>query len=198
MTEQEAYKQHLIQGIQRQYNATLNDWSPFVEHFRFHEWPTQYHWIEAGQCVTELCYIVEGLVRVYYIDQAGNEVNQQFHQSGEIVAPVSAIVEGEACQYYIQTLEPTKVWLADYVELNRVGKTNPEWLQLEIKMLQKVYLVTARREASLLMGNAEHRYKWFCKTYPELLERLPQYHIASFLGITPVSLSRLRKQIESS
>ena len=51
-----------------------------------------------------------------------------------------------------------------------------------------------RREARLLLGNAEQRYRWFCKEYPELLERIPQYHIASFLGITPVSLSRLRKK----
>jgi len=173
---------------------TLSDWHSFTLHFSARELQAQQHWIQAGELCTELCFILEGLIRIYYIDQAGNEVNQHFYQANEVIAPVDALVSKEPCQYFIQALEPTRLMVANYNALSEAGEDNPELLRLEIKMLQTIFIKSARREAHLLLGNADQRYRWFCKEYPELLDRIPQYHIASFLGISPVSLSRLRKK----
>jgi len=181
-------------AFEQELDAPLDDWPSLSSKFHYREMDVQGHWIQAGDFCNEFCFILDGLLRVYYIDDAGNEVNQHFYQAGEVIAPISAIISDEPCQYYIQALEPSKLMLADYHQLSEYGYNNPEWLRLEIKMIQRVFVKNARHEARLLLGNAEQRYKWFCKEYPELLERLPQYHIASFLGITPVSLSRLRKK----
>ena len=189
-----SHHDRLKAGLNDAYGEILSDWPTFAKRFYYRKLDALDHWIQAGDVTHEFCFVLTGLVRVYYIDQNGNEGNQHFYQAGEVIAPVSAIVADEPCQYFIQALEPSDVMLADYNELHKLGLANPEWLQLEIKIAQHVLLKSARREARLLLGNAEHRYKWFCKEYPELLERLPQYHIASFLGITPVSLSRLRKK----
>jgi CRP-like cAMP-binding protein len=189
--------QKLQAAFENELKTQLQDWQSLASKFHYREMDAQEHWIQAGDFCNELCFILDGLLRVYYIDDAGNEVNQHFYQANEVIAPISAIISDEPCQYYIQALEPTKLMLADYNQLSDYGNENPEWLRLEIKMLQRVFVKNARHEARLLLGNAEQRYKWFCKEYPELLERLPQYHIASFLGITPVSLSRLRKKTES-
>jgi CRP-like cAMP-binding protein len=191
-------QQHLQQAFEQQHNTTIKDWNLLAEKFHYREMAALEHWINAGDYCVELCVILEGLLRVYYIDQAGNEVNQHFYQANEVFAPISAIISNEPCQYYIQVLEPVKLMLADYNELHEVASENPDWLRLEIKMLQTVFLKNAKHEAQLLMGNGEQRFKWFRKEYPELLKRLPQYHVASFLGITPVSLSRLRKKIEGA
>ncbi len=180
--------------LEQEFSIALTDWQSFTRHFSARELQIQQHWIQAGDICTELCFILEGLIRIYYIDQAGNEVNQHFYQANEVIAPVDALVSKEPCQYFIQALEPTRLMVANYSELSKAGEDNPELLRLEIKMLQTIFIKSARREARLLLGNAEQRYRWFCKEYPELLERVPQYHIASFLGITPVSLSRLRKK----
>ncbi|MBL4798118.1 MAG: Crp/Fnr family transcriptional regulator [Oleispira sp.] len=180
---------------EQQLAITLSNWESFTQHFSARELETQQHWIQAGDTCTELCFILEGLIRIYYIDQGGNEVNQHFYQANEVIAPVDALVSKEPCQYFVQALEPTRLMIANYNELSKAGEDNPELLRLEIKMLQTIFIKSARREAHLLLGNAEQRYRWFCKEYTELSERLPQYHIASFLGITPVSLSRLRKSI---
>lgn len=181
-------------GFEQQFDTSISSWETIAHKFCHRQMQPLDHWIKAGDVCVELCYILEGLIRIYYIDQSGNEVNQHFYQANEVIAPVSAILSEEPCQYFIQALEPTQLMLADYNDLYTAGAENPEWLRLEIKMLQTVFVKNARREARLLLGNAEQRYRWFCKAYPELLERLPQYHIASFLGITPVSLSRLRKK----
>ncbi|MBV1922261.1 MAG: Crp/Fnr family transcriptional regulator [Pseudomonadales bacterium] len=193
----EAQRQ-LQQAFEQQHKSTIKDWDLLAKKFRYREMGALEHWINAGDYCVELCVILEGLLRAYYIDQAGNEVNQHFYQANEVFAPISAIISNEPCQYYIQVLEPVKLMLADYNELHEVASENPDWLRLEIKMLQTVFLKNAKHEAQLLMGNGEQRFKWFRKEYPELLERLPQYHVASFLGITPVSLSRLRKKIEGA
>jgi CRP-like cAMP-binding protein len=181
-------------ACEQQLAIKLDDWYSFTQYFSARELQAQQHWIQAGDICTDLCFILEGLVRIYYIDQAGNEVNQHFYQANEVIAPVDALVSKEPCQYFIQTLEPTRLMVANYNQLSQAGEGNPELLRLEIKMLQTIFIKSARREAQLLLGNAEQRYRWFCKEYPELLERIPQYHIASFLGITAVSLSRLRKK----
>ena len=182
----------LSDGFERQFGRLISDWTEFSAQFSPLHMQPQQHWIKAGDHCKHICYILTGLVRIYYINQAGNEVNQHFYQADEMIAPVDALINNESCQYYIQALEPTCLMQANYQQLSMYGENNPEWLRLEIKMLQNVFIKSARREARLLLGNAEQRYHWFCKEYPELLGRITQYHIASFLGITPVSLSRLR------
>ena len=189
---------HLKQGFEKGFSVSISDWNTFAPHFYSRSLDINEHWINASDACIELCYILEGLIRIYYIDESGSELNQHFYQAGEVIAPINAIISKEPCQYYIQALEPSRIMLADYNNLYAQGYDNPEWLRLEIKMLQRVFVKNARHEARLLLGNAEQRYLWFKKSYPELLNRLAQYHIASFLGITPVSLSRLRKKIESS
>ncbi|MCP5162194.1 MAG: Crp/Fnr family transcriptional regulator [Hahellaceae bacterium] len=175
--------------------SPLEHWEPLGNLFQYREFDALEHWIRAGDFCTEICFILEGLIRVYYIDQAGNEVNQHFYQANEAIAPISAMIKDQPCQYYIQALEPTQLMLANYKSLYSAGAESTDWLKLEIRLLQSVFVKNAKHEAQLLMGNAEQRYRWFCREYPELLERLPQYHVASFLGMTPVSLSRLRKKV---
>lgn len=185
-----------MSAFQEAHQVTVKDWEHIEQCFQYRELLAQEHLIKAGDLSNDMCVILEGLLRVYYVDQAGNEVNQHFYQANEVFAPISAIISDEPCQYYIQALEPTKIMRADYHELHEVVKENADWLRLEIIMLQGVFVKNAKHEAQLLLGNAEQRYRWFCKEYPDLLERIPKYHIASFLGITPVSLSRLRAKLE--
>ncbi len=189
-------KQKLKDCFEGLLSNSFSNWHVFEQEFEYQQLSINQHWIKAGDVCNELCFIVEGLLRVYYIDQAGNEVNQHFYQANEVIAPISALMNNEACQYYIQAIEPTQVMLADYHQLSDLGRSNTQWLQLEIKLLQTVFIKNSRREARLLLGNAEQRYKWFQKEFPELNLKLPQYHVASFLGITPVSLSRLKKKID--
>ena len=188
----------MIEAFEKNHQLSVRQWEAIAKQFHYRELDAQEHWIQAGDYCMDMCVILEGLLRVYYVDRSGNEVNQHFYQANEVFAPISAIISNEPCPFYIQVLEPAKLMLANYHELQEAAYNNPDWLRLEIKMLQGVFVKNAKHEAQLLMGNAEQRFKWFRKEYPELLERLPQYHVASFLGITPVSLSRLRKKLEQS
>ncbi|WP_086929600.1 Crp/Fnr family transcriptional regulator [Agarilytica rhodophyticola] len=176
--------------------SPIEEWQVIADQFHYKKIAPGEHWIKAGDNCRSLCFILEGLLRVYYIDQSGQEFNQHFYQENEALAPVSAIVADEPSQIYVQALEPTHLLEADYQSLCKISTRSPDWLRLEIKLMQEVFIKNARKEAKLLLGNAEQRYRWFHREYPQLCAKLTQYHIASFLGITPVSLSRLRKKIE--
>ena len=190
--------QQLRINFEQQINQPFNNWPSFYEKFKHKKLNENQHWIKAGDFCEDIGFILNGLLRVYYIDHNGNEVNQHFYQANEALAPISALVSAQPCEYYIQAIEPVDLMLANYKNLNNTHSKNPQWLQLEVKLLQTVFIKSAKREAQLLLGNAEQRYKWFLKEFPELCNRLNQYHIASFLGITAVSLSRLKKKIEST
>ncbi|PAJ73656.1 hypothetical protein CJF42_14665 [Pseudoalteromonas sp. NBT06-2] len=188
--------QQLKVNFEKQINEPFDDWSSFSDNFKHKILNQNQHWINAGDVCKDIGFILNGLIRVYYIDSNGNEVNQHFYQANEALAPISALISAQPCEYYIQALEPVDLILLNYNDLKSLTCDKNQWLQLEVKLLQTVFIKNAKREAQLLLGNAEQRYKWFIKEFPELNEKLPQYHIASFLGITPVSLSRLKNKID--
>jgi len=196
-TEPDLYQQLKI-NFEKQLNGSFDDWSSFSCKFKHKRLEENQHWINGGDFCEDIGFILNGLLRVYYIDSSGNEVNQHFYQANEALAPISALISAQPCQYYIQALEPVDLMLANYNDLKSLTRNKIQWLQLEVKLLQTVFIKNAKREAQLLLGNAEQRYKWFIKEFPDLNKKLPQYHIASFLGITPVSLSRLKNKIDKN
>jgi CRP-like cAMP-binding protein len=99
-----------------------------------------------------MCFILKGILRVYYIDRSGNEINQHFYQANEVLSPISALISDEPCQYYIQALEPCELMLANYHDLNNISIVQPQWLQLEVKLLQTVFIKNAKREAATRMA----------------------------------------------
>jgi len=80
--------------------------------------------------------------------------------------------------------------------MSHLNFDDSECVRLELIFLDSVFVRNTKREARLLLGNANRRYAWFCREYPELLEKLPRYQIVSFLGVSPVTLSRLKRKSE--
>jgi len=190
--------QLFTQSLQQIYRCDFNDSALLARQFSVRSLAEKGHLIEAGQVAQEVFFIAEGILRIYYIDREGNEANQQFYQSGEVIAPVFSLTTSEPSPFYLQALTPARVLVADYQKLHLAGEDNLAWLRVENALLKAVFLKTARREAQMLLGDAEQRYRWFLKENPQLAEQLPLYQIASYLGVTPVSLSRVRKKLSQS
>lgn len=182
--------------LKRRFNASFADWPHFIELFSRETLAAGVHWVRAGERRNDFFYIADGLVRIYYVDQAGNEVNEGFYEEGMLVGPVASFVSDTPCSFFIQAMEPTTLWVAHYPRFHTFALDKPDILNFEITFMQSLFVSNAKRDAKRLLCSGEQRYLWFCREYPHLLERIPQYHIASFLGMTPVSLSRLRKQLQ--
>ena len=180
---------HLRETFESKLGRELKIWDQLGPQFSHKFLHKGEHIVRAGENWRDFCFIHEGVLRVYYLDSKGREVNQHFYACGEVISPLSS---HSACQFNIQSLEPTQLLTANYQALSAMSSENNEWAQIELNLLKSAFLKNAKREARLLLADAESRYLWFCREYPQLVKVLPQFQIASFLGVTPVTLSRLK------
>jgi CRP-like cAMP-binding protein len=140
-------------------------------------------------------YLQSGLVRYFYLTEQGIERNHTFAAEGNLSACLPAYVGAGPCTFTVEAIEPTRtVQIPSHVFLS-LDDRHECWLRLKLRLMQHVALRKEGREASFLLDSAEARYRRFLADYKRLHPRIPQYHIASYLGITPVALSRIRKRI---
>ncbi len=151
--------------------------------------------VRAGEPMREFFFIISGLVRFYYSTEDGKEFNKAFALENHFVGSFGAEVGQEPCRFSIQALEQTEA-LVIPVQVIREGYDRHHcWERVGRKMAERVAISKELREGEFLLDSAETRYRRFLATYPGLAERINQYHIASYLGITDVALSRIRKNI---
>ena len=146
----------------------------------------------------DLDYLIRnGLLRLFYTDTEGRERNKAFYGDGDITGPVSAIMTGRPANFSIQALEPCRLIAADLQYLLQLAPCHAEVSRLVISLLSAAFMRNEEREALLLTCNAEQRYRWMLDNQGDLVERIPQYHIAAYLGVDAVSLSRIKRKLRA-
>jgi CRP-like cAMP-binding protein len=152
--------------------------------------------------INEICvhnfFVVKGCLRSYVFDKKSREHILQFAPDNWWISERISLLSGDPSTFYIDAIEDT-----DYVRvpeefLSRLGAMIPEAKAMIEKLKLNNFRAIRKRLVSLLSDTAEDRYLSFVETYPSLALRLPQKMIASYLGITPESLSRIRKTISTS
>lgn len=151
--------------------------------------------LHQGDHATHAYLVIEGCLRSYVTDAQGKEHILQFSPEGWIAADMKSLVRKVPAVHGIDALEPTRVAMMDANETFTVDEDNAAWLAAQVKGMRNRVIVLTDRIAHLLASDAETRYLDFVETYPSLVQRLPQKLIASYLGITPESLSRVRRQL---
>jgi CRP-like cAMP-binding protein len=149
---------------------------------------------KAGQSGDTHYFIIKGLVRLFYVTPQGKEYNRCFYDEGSIVGSLTSVILDEPCRFSIETLEPCVLVRLPLNEIYTPERQANGWDQLFNHSCQLMLMHTERREADLLTMTAKDRFLQFVETFPGYMQRIPQYHIASYLGITPVALSKYKKQ----
>lgn len=153
------------------------------------------HVIEAGESVSKMGFLVTGLARYYYLTREGKEYNKGFALPGQPLTSVIALVTDQPSPFYIQALAPCDCLFMAYEKWVALCEQLPEWALLGKHLLEQLAIKKERREADFLLLSAQERYEKFLIEYQEIADRLPNYHIASYLGITEVGLSRIRRRL---
>lgn len=151
-----------------------------------------------GQTGTGFYLVLEGLLKAFYETRAGKQYIKTFVQPGGFIASVRAIVDEAPSPFGVICLEKTKVREISGAELRQAAAEDPEFISALNSVLAKVASKKELREYELLCLSAEERYLAFREREPDLWERLSQEDVAGYLGITPVSLCRIRKRIRLS
>ncbi|MCR5249948.1 MAG: Crp/Fnr family transcriptional regulator [Lachnospiraceae bacterium] len=140
---------------------------------------------------------LSGLTRAYYIDNDGNDITRGFAPEGTMFMDEGFFGYPERiCMW--ETLEETTVMLCETAAIKKPIKGNDSFKDIWIYLLESALRYKIYRENGFLMENATERYIHFKKLYPDLSERVPQRHIATYLGITPESLSRIRSAMKEN
>jgi CRP-like cAMP-binding protein len=154
--------------------------------------------VRAGETPKAIAIVISGILRLYYVDPEGNEYSKSFCAENSFVAAYSALLLQQPSRLSIQALEDTKLLVADYTLFRSLSAAHPCWQALNCKIAEFLFVKKEKRESALLLDDATTRYLNFQVEYPGLETRIKQHHIASYLGIAPISLSRIRAQLRYS
>ena len=156
------------------------------------------YFLEAGGNPDKFGIVITGLFRYFYIDTHGREYTKYFAREKDLLISYSAILCGTASRFYIEALENSEIIVSSYKKFNKLTQSSLSWNIIARKLIEEQYIKKEKREYQFLFDDAETRYKAFLKEYPGFIDRIKHYQIASYLGISPVSLSRIRKKCQKS
>ena len=138
---------------------------------------------------------LSGLARAYYIDDEGNDITRGFAPEGTMFMDEGFFGYAERiCMW--EALEETTIMICKTAAIQKIIRENVSFKDIWIHFLESGMRYKIYRENGFLVENATERYIHFKKLYPELGERVPQRHIATYLGITPETLSRIRSAMK--
>ncbi|WP_268849351.1 Crp/Fnr family transcriptional regulator [Flavobacterium aestivum] len=151
--------------------------------------------LHQGEVEKYLSFIEMGSARYYYLDSNGKEICLLFTFENWFLGEVSSFLTKTPSFCFIESLTDIKLWQISYENLQNILNNTKRGDRIGRLLMEQLYLRKAKRERSFLTQTAEQRYLSLIKENPSLLQQIQLKHIASYLGITPQALSRIRKRI---
>ena len=151
--------------------------------------------LKQGHICSHSFFVEQGVLRFYSLNEDGKENILQFATESWIVSDRGSVFFQEPSTYYIDAIEDTLVVMLDEDFINQIVKISSDFRKRNEYLLQNHIRHLYKRISLLLGASARIRYLEFIKMYPGIMLRVPQKMIASYLGITPESLSRVRKSL---
>jgi len=149
-----------------------------------------------GEIPNKIGIIKKGLFRYYYLTNEGKEFTKVFMKEGDIISSYISMISGKKSYYTIEAIEKSEIIEISLCQWNKLRSIDSKWDKLLIAFLEKGYGIKEKREREFLLMDSENRYKAFLEDYPNLENRVRQHMIASYLGITPIALSRIRRKMK--
>ncbi|CAM3086502.1 Crp/Fnr family transcriptional regulator [Vibrio tubiashii] len=158
------------------------------------ELPTRHILLHQGEVAEEIFFLLDGMCHSAYLTDKGKEFSKEFYWENDWIIGFESLVNQQPSPYLLESLTQCTL-LSLPIETLRVWREQKHSIYL--KLLETQLMYKENKERFMLLYSPEERYELFCQHYPNLLERLNDYQIAAYLGITPISLSRIKKRSQS-
>ena len=189
----------VIRSVAEQFQVLTDPaWKDLEGLFSYTELKKGDFFVREGEYNDKIAFILEGALRAYYLDQHGNYYNKTFFIQNTFAVSLASVLQNIPSFLNFDALVDTRILQASYQELVKLFDQHRCIETLVQKVIEYEWVIKKeQRELRLVLDDAAQRYAYFREEYPGLENQIPQYHIASHLGITPIQLSRIRaKQVK--
>jgi CRP-like cAMP-binding protein len=187
--------------IANQTSAPLNepfnpviDWEKYGHLFKIKTVPAKTILLNEGEVSRHGYFIKEGCIRLWF-NNKGKDVTFQFFFENEGVSSIESFKNGEPSLFSIETIEPSTIYVISKNNFDKIFIENPVYNAFLQETIYKRLAHYSRLFMSYIKNTPEERYRELLKNSPHIIKRVPQHYIASYLGITSVSLSRIRNRV---
>ena len=168
------------------------DWKVFSDLFAEAALTKNEYFAVEGRIETRVAFLTDGVVRAFYRNKEGIEYNKTFFEPYEFIGAYTSLITGQPNQINFQALTDCRLLATDYVNITSLYDKHPMLERFSRLTAEYFFVIKEKREIELVLLDASQRYEIFKSEHPTLENKIPQYHIASYLGITPTQLSRIR------
>lgn len=186
--------QAILDYVSRHITLTEKEQQQFLGYITERRILKKQYFLQAGDVCAYQSMVAGGCLRVFFADPAGTEHTMQFAIENWWVADLGSFITGKPALYHIQALEDSVLLQLHRDDMEGMYAAIPKLERFFRIIVQNGYIAAQNRIISNLSEPAEVRYNRFRDTYPQIDNRVPQYMIASYLGITPEFLSKIRKR----
>jgi len=153
------------------------------------------YFVKEGEVSREIGFLENGIVRAFYINDSGKEYNKTLFTAPAFIGSYASIITGKPNMLPQQALTKCSVWKISVANLDSLSEKYCEIERLRRKIAEFFFLQNEKKELEMALLEAGERYLILRKEYPDIENQIPQYHIASYLGISPTQLSRIRNKM---
>ncbi|TGE24826.1 Crp/Fnr family transcriptional regulator [Hymenobacter aquaticus] len=182
----------LIGFLQSMGNVSAAQAADIAQSFRARTLAKNEFLLPAGRISNEYLFLEQGFVRAFAYDDAGHDVTTGFFSAGQVVLEVASFFNRTPSQEHLQALTNCRGWCITYQQLNGLFHARPEFREFGRAVLVRELSRLKGRLLALTTATASARYAALLSASPEILQHVPLKHVASFLGVTDSSLSRIR------
>jgi len=187
-------RDHLVQFIQQVLPMNPDKVEEIAMKFNPVKFERNDYVLKAGKVCHEYYFIEQGIMRSYTHDLQGDEVTTAFFSENSFASDLLSFFNKSPSKEYIQAITDCETWCIIYDVMQESFHTLPEFREFGRLKLVNSYSVLKERMLSMLQETAEQRYAHLLQANPEIFQRVPLKYIATYLGITDTSLSRIRKE----
>ncbi len=152
--------------------------------------------IQSGVCAQQIGFLKSGVVRAFFLNQDGKEYTKQFFVGPCLVGAYSSLLTKQPTKIAQQALTDCVLLVANYKQLEKNYDNYHDLERLGRKIAEKYFLEKEQKEIEMGLLDADKRYIIMKEKFPAIESIVPQYYVASYLGITPTQLSRIRKKLK--
>ena len=187
-------REDIFNAIQQSTGISVSELDTLLSRFEERRLKKKTTILKAGKIAREVYLVIEGCLRLYY-EKDGEDLSAYFFTDGMFAGAYDSFTSQQPSRHFIEAIEDSTILAIPYKEWISLYSEIPWMNEFVRKVIEQRFIALHQLFTSYILDSPEERYIHLLKNHPDLINRVPQHQLATFLGITPVSLSRIRNRV---